>query len=178
MKRLSEILEVKKHNSTGCFNDFEVDFHFEQFLPNDQFENDGENIPLRPEEVTYFLSRLTSAFNKRACEIGAEERTLHQIEIRRILKIEPVKNLSTMVDFSQALKELKEGKLIQRSAWNGRRLIKLHSSYINGYHKELQLKTNGYTVQDYPTECDLENKVVSPYIPSVADIWANDWKII
>ena len=86
------------------------------------------------------------------------------------------------MNFSQALESLKQGKKMQRAGWNGKDLfIIARSGYPNG------IPTNKNTAEAYGLEegelfyCNPYFQIKKPdntvdtWVPSVSDLFAEDW---
>ena len=90
----------------------------------------------------------------------------------------------TLLNFSKALKRLKEGKHIARKGWNGKTLeIIKRNGYPNG------IPCNESTAKEYGLEVgelfycnpylqihNKEKNTVDTWIPSVSDLFAEDWE--
>lgn len=77
------------------------------------------------------------------------------------------------MNFGEALKALQEGKFVQRKGWNGKNM---HLYYVE---KETTTNKDGDTVTTEPSIW-MKNAqgTYSVWMPSVMDLFANDWEII
>jgi hypothetical protein len=81
-----------------------------------------------------------------------------------------------MLNFSKALEELKEGKCISRTGWNGKsRWIVLVRDWT--VEKELSQIVEGLLPIPFIAMKTVDNNFV-PWLASQTDIMANDWNII
>lgn len=94
--------------------------------------------------------------------------------------------MEELFDFSEALKRLKKGHHIARKGWNGKTLeIIKRNGYPNG------IPCNESTAKDYGLEVgelfycspylQIHNKAtnkVDTWVPSISDLFAEDWYIV
>jgi hypothetical protein len=86
------------------------------------------------------------------------------------------------MNFSDALKELKNGKKLQRSGWNGKNLFVY---LVSGGDYKVQMDcikpyadNNGCVhYEPYFAIKNVKN-TINTWMPSVSDILANDWEVI
>lgn len=77
-----------------------------------------------------------------------------------------------MVDFSEALRAVKNGKSIQREGWNGSGLL------VKAQFPDNQSKmTLPYLFIEYPVTAKTTPGAKCPWLASQTDIMANDWLI-
>ena len=86
------------------------------------------------------------------------------------------------MNFSQALDELKAGKRLARSGWNGRGMFIFlvnGSNFIVNREPLLSIMGEGAEVTYRPhiDMKDAEGKVV-PWLASQADLLADDWEVV
>lgn len=87
-----------------------------------------------------------------------------------------------MMTFSEALVEIKKGKRLARSGWNGADMFVFlvkGSSFIVNREPLLSIFGEG-TLVDYHAHIDMktsDNKVV-PWVVSQADLLAEDWFLV
>jgi hypothetical protein len=80
-----------------------------------------------------------------------------------------------MMDFSEALKEVKNGKMIARSGWNGKGMfvtLQLTPPTTSFSHGE-----KSYSFLPYLQMKTADDKVV-PWLASQTDILAEDWNVL
>lgn len=78
------------------------------------------------------------------------------------------------MNFSEALHYLKDNKRMCRSGWNGKNLaIQKHFPTAREYSGE-EL-ASGITFQPHFRIRDKERKTVNIWVPSISDIFAEDW---
>ena len=94
--------------------------------------------------------------------------------------------METLFNFSEILKMLKKGKHVARKGWNGKHLeVLVRKGYPNG------IPCNESTAKDYGLkEDDLffcnpyfqihnkEKNTVDTWVPSVSDLFAEDWYVL
>lgn len=67
------------------------------------------------------------------------------------------------MNFSEALIELKKGQRLKRNGWNGKNLYV--TTYVSTYCDDMFVIVNAITAS------------VSCWVPSVSDLYAEDWEI-
>lgn len=86
------------------------------------------------------------------------------------------------MDFSEALKVLKEGSRVARAGWNGREMFIFlvpGSTFTVNRKPLLGIYPEGTEVQ-YHGHIDMRTAqgYVVPWVASQADLLANDWKVV
>lgn len=77
------------------------------------------------------------------------------------------------MDFSSALNEIKNGKKVQRSGWNGKGLwIELQNPDI---HSKMTLP---YLFLNYPNDSKTTPNARVPWFASQTDLLADDWMVL
>lgn len=93
----------------------------------------------------------------------------------------PDQKEESLVDFSEALKLLKEGRKLQRSGWNGKGLYVQLQTAI-----PLQLGTRSKAGDPIVTKQGtlaeffiiVNDDKINTWVPSVSDILAKDWIVV
>ena len=78
-----------------------------------------------------------------------------------------------MMTFSEALEEVKHGKAIQRSGWNGSGLIVKAQ-----FPDENSKMTLPYLYIEYPANSKTTPGARCPWLASQTDIMAEDWTVV
>ena len=86
------------------------------------------------------------------------------------------------LDFSQALLELKAGKRLERSGWNGRGMFVYHVP-ANSYPAQTPVAKAFFgelSLVPYNAYFAIKNvdNTVSTWVPSINDILADDWGVL
>ena len=86
------------------------------------------------------------------------------------------------LNFSQALELIKEGKLLARSGWNGKKMFifKVGGSEFTVNRKPLNEVIPEGTVIKYHAHIDMHTAdgQIVPWLASQTDIFAEDWEIV
>lgn len=78
-----------------------------------------------------------------------------------------------LVDFSEALRAVKDGRAIQRIGWNGTGLkVK---AQIPDAHSKMSLP---YLYIEYPKDHKIYPSAKCPWLASQTDIMSNDWVVL
>jgi hypothetical protein len=78
-----------------------------------------------------------------------------------------------MITFSKALEEVKAGKAIQRSGWNGSGLV-IKAQFPDENSK----MTLPYLYIEYPADAKTTPGARCPWLASQTDIMAEDWAVV
>ena len=76
----------------------------------------------------------------------------------------------TKVDFSEALRELKNGRSIQREGWNGKGML-IRMVEFTPTKEEIQIDNKGLVIR---TPAGTYNN----WMPSIIDLLAEDWVVL
>ena len=79
-----------------------------------------------------------------------------------------------MLNFSEALQEIKEGKKLQRSGWNGKGMWLILTTI---YSHSIEQEGHSTVYVPFITMKTADNKFV-PWLASPTDILADDWIIV
>lgn len=85
-------------------------------------------------------------------------------------------------DFERALAELKKGRRLQRSGWNGKGMyVLLMTNAISvGHSREMPYgaQLDPFFVIVSPGQRDGRSGAANTWVPSVSDILADDWMVL
>jgi Protein of unknown function (DUF2829) len=87
-----------------------------------------------------------------------------------------------IMDFSEALKSLKEGKRLMRSGWNGKGMfvfLVAGSNFVVNREPLLSILGEGFEVTYQPhIDIKMNDGTISVWQPSMGDVMANDWAVV
>ena len=177
MKKLSEFFVIKNYKTA----DEQIVVDFTSCGMGDVIVNDAHKlIDYLQKNVKIFKytsedvrQMIKFAFNYRAEQLSAQPLTnLDQIVFD--LEFRPLNPL--LMDFSQALLELKAGKRVQRSGWNGKNMWLVLVRKDNYIITELGVN-KGAEILPWIGMKTADNKFV-PWIASQTDLLSVDWQIV